>query len=70
MGLPQLIINVPGSNRLVFGSSRSKVKVRKNLGKLENGLSLTWGEISKIHNFGKFSDTRFQFDRHIDMAKF
>ena len=55
-------------NRFSFRRSRSKVKVRKNLGKLEKSLSLTWAEISKNHNFDKSNDNRFKFHTRIPKA--
>ena len=63
-----LFLGATRRNRLTIRRSRSKVKVRKNLGKLEKSLSLTWAEISKIHNFGKSNDNRFKFDTRVPMG--
>ena len=44
-----------------FDRDTSNIRVRKKFVKLEKSLSLTWADISKIHNFAKSNDNGFQF---------
>ena len=72
LNLSKFFVTIPFHDEqtpVTFGENRNKTFSRKNLGKLENRLSLTWGQISKIHNFGKSRDNRFQFRTCIGMAK-